>query len=122
MRQHNIEFDWTAYNPTCTTDITVAINWSTPAWSYLGYGTRQPPLPGVNEQEYIVRSTMMHECGTFPMMQHFVYDFIIWQYNPEWVSIDIMGCNFIISNGVIIHDCTVGTEKTSWGAIKANYR
>lgn len=37
---------------------------------------------------------------------------------PEWVSIDVMGCNFIITDGVIVHECTVGNEDSSWGAIK----
>ena len=118
----HIEFDWMSNTLGATTDITVAVNWSTPEWSYLGYGTAQPPLPGVDEQLYIRRSTMMHEYGFFPDKEHFSFDFIIWEYNPEWVSIDVMGYNFVIGNGVIIHECTVGTEESSWGAIKANYR
>lgn len=118
----HLEFDWTALDPLCPTNMTVAINWSTGAWSALGYGTTQPPLPGVDEALYIERATVLYQCGNFPLTQHFVLDYTIWPYNPEWVSIDIQGCNFVISNGSIIHDCVLGTEKSSWGAIKASFK
>ena len=118
----HIDFDWIALDPTCPTTITVAVNWSTPAWSALGYGSTLPPLPGVDEEMFIGRSTVLYECGTFPQMRHFSKDFTIWPYNPEWVSIDVRGCNFVITSGSIFHDCVLGTEKTSWGSIKENYR
>ncbi len=114
----HIEFDWTALDPTCTTDITVAFNWSTPEWSALGNGDALPPLPGEDEELYIERRVIIDECDIFPDVQHVVWDFIIWDYNPEWVSIDVMGCNFVITNGVITHECAVGNEESSWGAIK----
>ena len=118
----HVEFDWMAWEPECATNIIVAINWSTPDWSALGHGPELPPLPDFDENLYIRRVPILNECGMFPMMQHFVFDFVIWEYNPEWVSIDVMGCNFEIVNGIIIHECAVGTEESSWGAIKANYR
>jgi len=118
----HIEFDWAALDPICPTNLTVAINWSSPEWSALGYGDTQPPLPGVDEGLYIVRNTVLYQCGNFPATQHFSMDYTIWPYNPEWVSVDVMGCNFVISNGSIIHDCVLGTEKTSWGSIKASYK
>lgn len=118
----HIEFDWVAMDPACTTSIKVAINWSTPEWSALGYGPTQPPLPGFDEELYIERATALYQCGVFPQVQHFSTDFTIWPYNPEWVSIDVQGCNFIISNGSIVHDCVLGTEKTNWGSLKANFR
>jgi hypothetical protein len=112
----HIEFDWVALDPTCTTDIIVALNWSTPEWSALGHGDALPPLPGENELLYIL--TFLDECGTYPEIQHVIWDYVIWDYNPEWVSIDVMGCNFIITNGIIVHECAVGNEESSWGAIK----
>jgi hypothetical protein len=119
----HIEFDWVAYDPACTTDITVAVNWSTPAWSALGYGATEPPLPGVNpETDYIVRHTMLQQCGTYDTTQHFVFDYVITEYNPEWVSIDVRGCNFVITNGLIRHECAIGTENGTWGSIKEDYR
>ena len=114
----HIEFDWVALDPAGTTDITVALNWSTPEWSALGHGDLLPPLPDVDEALYIERLTFLDEVGIFPEVQHFVWDFIIWGYNPEWVSIDVMGYNFVIFNGVIVHECAVGNEESSWGAIK----
>ena len=116
-----IKFDWASY-PGAMTDIEVAINWSTPEWSALGYGPNLPPVPDFDENLYIKRVPVLRESGTFPDTQHFEFDFIIWTYNPEWVSIDVRGYNFTIVNGVIIHECALGTEESSWGAIKANYR
>lgn len=121
----HIEFDWMAYDPSCMSDITVAVNWSTPEWSYLGYGENLPPLPGElpgPEEMYIVRETFVDYCGMATEWQHVVFDYIIPDYNPEWVSIDVMGCNFKILEGVIIHECAVGNEESSWGAIKALQR
>lgn len=114
----HIEFDWVALDPTCTTDIIVALNWSTPEWSALGHGDALPPLPGEDELLYIERLTFLDECGIYPEIQHVIWDYVIWDYNPEWVSIDVMGCNFIITNGIIVHECAVGNEESSWGAIK----
>jgi hypothetical protein len=117
-----VEFDWVTLDPTYGSVITVAINWSTPAWSDLGYGDQYPPLPDMGDEYlYIERFTILDEQGYFPEPQHFVYDFIIYEYNPEWVSIDVMGENFEILNGVIYHECAVGTEESTWGAIKAIY-
>jgi len=117
----HIEFDYVALDPACPTSLTVAINWSTPEWSALG-ATTQPPLPGVDEALYIGRETVLYQCGTLPVVQHFSLDYTISSFNPEWVSVDVMGCNFVITNGSIIHDCVLGTEETSWGSLKANYK
>lgn len=118
----HVEFDWTAMDPTCTVDIAVAVNWSTPAYSDLGKGDTQPPLPGCDEGLYIVRETFLDVCEMVTDVRHEVFDFIIYDYNPEWVSIDVMGCNFEIMNGVIVHECAVGTESTTWGGIKSVMR
>ncbi len=115
----HIEFDWTAMDPACTSDITVAVNWSTPAYSALGLGDTEPPLPGCDEAAYIMRQTFVDYCGTMADVQHVTYDLTIYDYNPEWVSIDVMGCNFVITNGVIVHECAVGAEDSSWGTIKS---
>ncbi len=115
----HIEFDWAAMDPTCTTDITVAVNWSTPEYSALELGDSEPPLPGCDEELYIVRETFIDFCGVYAGTEHVVYDFTIYDYNPEWVSIDVMGCNFVITNGVIVHECAVANDETTWGAIKA---
>jgi len=119
----HIEFDWMSYQAGLPTTIVAAINWSTPAWSQLGYGPTMPPLPSYPPEElYIARAGILSYNGGYATMQHFSHDFIIWPYNPEWISIDVRGSNFIVQNGVVTHDCTVATKESSWGSIKANYR
>jgi hypothetical protein len=65
-----------------------------------------------------VRLTVLDECDIYPEIQHFAYDYIIWDCNPERVSIDAMECNFEILDGDIVHECAMSTENSSWGAIK----
>ncbi|MFZ5980291.1 MAG: hypothetical protein ACOYVF_06620 [Candidatus Zixiibacteriota bacterium] len=84
--------------------VDIAFNWSTPEWSLEGNpptGERFPPLPGVDEDLYIERE-IVHSGPLFPG-QH---EFRITEpfYNPEWVSVDIRGINYIV-NGVIEHSC-----------------
>jgi hypothetical protein len=90
----------------------IAVNWSTPAWSQYGNPPgvpRRPPLP---------------EDVASPMIPgSFLDRYIIWQgpvtaipadlgelghdipdFNPEWVSIDIRGENFVL-DGLINHAC-----------------
>jgi hypothetical protein len=77
----------------------VALNWTTQAWSDQGLG--YPPLPPLSqgdEDSWIMREPF--DAGT----QHVVWDFVIQDYNPEWVSIDVRGTDFTIS-GWIEHDC-----------------
>ena len=62
---------------------------------------RRPPLPGEDEALYIGRD-ILHQ-GTVPS-GHYVFDYIIPSYNPEWVSIDVRGRNYIVS-GFIRHEC-----------------
>lgn len=121
----SIQFDWTHLDPTCPVTIEVAVNWSTPEWSALGHGTEYPPLPdlvGQDEDLYIVRVPIIDYCGDPLPPQQVIFDYVVWDYNPEWVSIDVRGCNFEIINGIIIHECAVSNETSSWGAIKALQR
>jgi hypothetical protein len=118
----HIEFDWRTWDTTCVSDITVAVNWSTPEWSYLGFEDSLPPLPGWDEALYIERVTFLDQCRTQIGWEHVILDYVIWEYNPEWVSIDVRGCNFEIANGVIVHECAIGTEERSWGAIKEQFK
>ncbi|MEK7775683.1 MAG: dockerin type I repeat-containing protein [Candidatus Zixiibacteriota bacterium] len=101
----HIEFDLAPFLPGIPSQIEVAVNWSTAAWSLTGNppaDPRRPPLPGEDEALYISRTTLF--AGTDPS-GHWVYDFEIPDYNPEWVSIDVRGFNFSIPGGVITHEC-----------------
>jgi hypothetical protein len=119
----HVSFDWAPYVCDFPVDMTVAVNWSTGAWSGLGYGTTLPPVPGNDEGLYIVRQPILHEVGYFQQQwNHFSTEFVISDYNPEWVSIDVMGANFNITGGVLVHECVVGTEGKTWGSIKTLFR
>jgi hypothetical protein len=98
--------------------IEVAINWSTPLWSGEEEGgtTTAPPLPEPgwtldDELLYIERETVLQYTGTEPY-EFMLCEFIIPDYNPEWVSIDIRGTNFQIMDGVIWHACVIPEPAT----------
>jgi hypothetical protein len=76
-----------------------AINWSTPAWDTLGMG--RPPLPGEDEMLYIGRQEFPVSIGPNTI------DYMI-PYNPEWVSVDFVATDVIIS-GWVWHEC-MGTS------------
>ncbi|MFO7914608.1 MAG: hypothetical protein R6U43_02835 [Candidatus Krumholzibacteriales bacterium] len=121
----HIEFDMVARDPAINSDICFAVNWSTPEWSDLGYGDTTPPTPdlvGTDESLYIFREILLTICPVPEQVTHYVFDVTVWDYNPEWVSIDVDGENFEITNGTITHDCVVDTETESWGAVKSMYR
>jgi len=76
----------------------VWLNWSTPEWSP---NPDLPPLPGMDS--FIDRELVYifdNGVGTY----YFQNPFIIAEYNPEWISIDLLGTNYFIS-GDIWHEC-----------------
>jgi hypothetical protein len=97
----DLPFGIQALDPTAFVEI--AVNWSTDQWSLdQPVGDSSPPLPGVDENLYIGRATL-YQGDPNPQPQ--TYTFVIPDYNPEWVSIDIRGNSFFIENGVITHVC-----------------
>ncbi len=84
--------------------IEIAINWSTPEWPP-GLPPPVPPLDPVEEQMSIGRETFYFFEGILePGGPPAEFDFVIPNYNPEWVSMDVRGSNFVI-DGVIEHTC-----------------
>ncbi len=83
--------------------VTVAINWSTDAWSLQQPPPSGPPLPGIDESLYIGRQIIY--SGPVPLTGIEIYEPIQLAYNPEWISIDVMGNNFVLGNGNISHEC-----------------
>ena len=69
---------------------------------------RLPPLPPLTITEeylYIGRYTLLDVNTNIFTTVHYAFDFVIPDYNPEWVSIDVVGTNFAITNGHITHEC-----------------
>lgn len=94
----------------------LTINWSTPEWSELGL-TTPPDRNDSGDPDfvpYIGRQTIQLlgiQQGAGP--QHFVGSFDLRDfdvfYNPEWISVDLAGYNFLVSSqqepGAITHEC-----------------
>lgn len=101
MKRADISVFVQPLEPGAPSDITFAINWATPAWSELG--NQYPPIPPIeNEELYIERDILFEGPIEGPTELEFTY--YIKDYNPEWVSIDIMG-QFFILEGTIEHTC-----------------
>ena len=94
----------------------VAVNWSTPVWSLKIPHPTTPPLPplsGAQESMYIQRQVIL-PYGKLDMLDPIPIDMYVDvpDYNPEWVSIDVMcgsgGGGYqgtILFNGTISHEC-----------------
>jgi hypothetical protein len=81
----------------------IAVNWSTDSWSIDQEPQDSfPPLPGVDEDLYIGREVLY--ASDF-YEGHLVFDWDFPHYNPEWISVDVRGFNFIIPSGFIEHTC-----------------
>lgn len=84
-------------------DVTVAINYSSPDYPP---GTGVPPIPPISpedEANWIVRDVVfVGQDLTGPVTQTFLHQII--DFNPEWVSIDVMGKDVVIE-GDICHVC-----------------
>lgn len=91
-------------------ELTMAVNWSTAAWSLEGNPPgepRVPPLPPLTPEDEALYIGRFAVCDLMPgeIEGHHVYDYVIPDFNPEWVSIDLDGDYFELTNGIIIHDC-----------------
>ncbi|MBN1845644.1 MAG: hypothetical protein JW810_08180 [Sedimentisphaerales bacterium] len=104
-----------ALNPGAMSFVEVVYNWSTPEWPP---GQPQPPIPPLPapEEVFIARSEPIFAFegplpgpDTEPILV--VDEFEIPDYNPEWISIDVRGMNFVITDGVITHACVPQEEE-----------
>jgi len=102
-------FDIQPYNPELPVDVTIVYNWSTGNWTGWPEVPR-PPLPEdvptiEIEDEMIGRSEPLYQFqGTIGQREVITNEFVIEDFNPEWLSIDVMGSNFIL-NANINHVC-----------------
>ena len=121
----HIEFDAVVLNAGQPGNLDFAVSWSTPEWSDLGYGDYWPPwvtAPEFNEPLYIEKSILLDDHTVPEEITHYIFDYTIYDYNPEWISVDVRGENVMITNGVITHECVVESEVKTWGAVKTIYR
>jgi hypothetical protein len=125
----DVYFRVRAVDPSEPAGFNYAVNYSTIAWSDLGYGDQLPPIPEsmgepFDEITYIERDIVAgdqifsDQWAVYDMIEHIHLD-----WNPEWVSVDIWGYNFEIQ-GWIWHVCydPSPVESSTWGVIKNLYR
>jgi hypothetical protein len=84
-------------------DFQIAVNWSTLDWPP-DSGPPLPPLTPEEEAQFIGRYIFEPPAGAWEPGSYEFY-FFVHQYNPEWVSIDVRGTDFVIVNGEIEHTC-----------------
>lgn len=103
-KEIHVEFDILPFNPGFpTSSVIFAINWARDYWSVDGNPLPQPripPLPGTDEAQFIARDIR----GTL-LPGHYSFDLTVPEYNPEWVSIDLLEPRNVRIRGFIIHDC-----------------
>ncbi len=118
-----ISFRVVSLYPGILSNLTVVVNWSTPWWSWPEpQNPPAPPIPPLTagqEEMMIARSQPLiminnqmipHEFPGIPVEVVFP----IWDYNPEWISMDVRGTNVWVTGmpteqgvlpGSIIHVC-----------------
>lgn len=98
IKTAHIEFDLFATGP--DPYLVFVVNYTTDLFPP---GNPEPPLPG-SPPEWTGRDTLMIFQGE---EGHFIFDWELLDYNPEWVSIDVFGWNYIIpeGSGFIEHRC-----------------
>jgi len=92
------EVDFIQVDPSQPAFVEFAVNWSSEWWD----NETEPPLPPIDEDLYIERRTLYH--GEIYDSVHMEFDWVIPEYNPIWVSVDVIADNVIIE-GDITHCC-----------------
>ncbi|MBN1975720.1 MAG: hypothetical protein JW787_18950 [Sedimentisphaerales bacterium] len=99
----------------------IALNWSTLAYPESG-PSGSPPLPPLTvqkEEEYISRY-IIFDGSTDTLGEHITGTFYIPDYNPEWISIDVISYNNTIT-GTLIHECIPAPGAMLLGSIGVGF-
>ncbi len=99
-KEMNLIVDVMKMDPSQPSYVEIALNWSTP-WYDTIPNDSTPPLPGVPEDSAIGRIILF---GGPDLEGHFEEFFVLPDFNPEWVSVDVRGYNFEVF-GEIQHEC-----------------
>jgi len=119
-KEITIVVDVAQFEPGLST-LEFAVNWSTAEWSTTGNPPGEPRVPPIEDEDdiagYIARETFINVVDvTLPPYEtpdHLTFTWIIPDFNPEWVSIDVRGVNFIVDGWAyeavpdlgIYHEC-----------------
>jgi archaellum component FlaG (FlaF/FlaG flagellin family) len=141
MKKVRIGFWVNSFDGILDGELNYVINWSTPEWSLLDPPPATPfPMP--TDELYIQRSPLNGPIMIRPGIPQWIeLLYIIPDYNPEWISVDIWGANIFIEEfpmspppgspllewwdplmpgGIIVHECLPkGHNTSSWSGPKA---
>ena len=108
-------------------NVKIVINWTSMSYPASGppLDGGSPPLPplGTEEDLYIVRDYVVYD-GFIEGSRGFTGTFTIPDYNPEWVSIDVMGYGIetdILVSGEIQHECIPAPGAILLGSIGVGF-
>ena len=95
-------------------ELKVALNWTNEEWP--GRPDGPPPFP--YEEQFISRETiplvLLTDDDGLPFERQIVtFEYTLWDYNPEWVSIDVWGYNVSLTDGIFEHECLPVPEPAS---------
>jgi len=111
MKVITVDFDFSLIDPLQPYDLSVALNWTTPNWPPDPLPDLWPPpvgRPPLPTEEVGLDGTRNIERWAYDFEGqpgHVSFEYTIWDYNPEWISIDLSGFNVSVVNGVITHEC-----------------
>ena len=108
-KEIDIAFTYARESPGIDGSLEIVINYSMPEWSPNPNG---PPLPGQEDSigwvEDIARLAVMNDNPINTSLSIDLRDYGI-NYNPEWISIDVVGYGFLVSSpenpGSFVHRC-----------------
>lgn len=101
----DLEFDYGLVDPAQPGYAIIVVNWSTGNW----VGQPGPPLTNTDLSGNVVIERLLIEELMIPAGGGGQYSLTDYRlpipYNPEWISIDVRGFNFTVTEGKLWHEC-----------------